>query len=63
MLLRFIGKNGSLGLRKGELYPVEIKSQLLCDCINTRILVGEKWVNCPYASPQAFAANWEKAGG
>lgn len=60
MLLRFIGKNGSLGLRKGGLYPVEIKSQLLCDYINTRILVGEIWVHCPYESPQAFAANWER---
>lgn len=60
MLLRFVGEDKSMGLRKGTVYPVEIKSQALCDCINARILVCEKWVVCPYETPQSFAENWIK---
>lgn len=61
MLLKFVGEDKSMGLRKGAVYPVKITSGAICDCINAQILDGKKWVNCPYESPQAFANNWVKA--
>lgn len=58
MKLKFIGEDGSMGLRTGEIY-------------DTRIFIkGEYlWVewkaslysvkSCPYTSTQSFAQNWE----
>ena len=60
MILRFIGKDKSMGLRKDELYPVKIMSQAVCDNINILILRGDRWVACEYSSPQTFAENWSK---
>lgn len=57
MLLRFIGADGSMGLKKGQVYIVKISTTL------EHIIV--KWTgvgscgSCPYSSPQTFAANWE----
>lgn len=57
MLLRFIGTDGSMGLKKGQVYIVRISTTL------EHIIV--KWTgvdscgSCPYSSPQTFAANWE----
>lgn len=57
---RFIGKDGSMGLKTNEVYE-------------TRIFIKEKflWVewkvnlfsvkSCPYSSTKAFAQNWELA--
>ena len=55
MLLKFIGKNGSMGLIYGKTYDVKIISRY------HYILV--KWDSCkvcPYSSPQSFAENWTK---
>lgn len=55
MKLRFIGKNGSMGLVHGEIYDVKIMSN--------SIYILAYWSTCPhpcpYSSPQTFAANWE----
>lgn len=55
--LRFIGENGSMGLRHGRIYIVGVHTS------NNYIWVS--WINpdgsahsCPYASVAAFAANW-----
>jgi hypothetical protein len=53
MKLRFIGTDGSMGLRKGRIYNVTIYDKL------NHIVVA--WSNglCPYNSPQTLAKNWE----
>ena len=56
MYLKFIGKNGSMGLVHGCVYVVEITNE------NGFIMVYVKYggPSCPYSSPQSFAANWAK---
>lgn len=51
--LRFIGKNGSMGLIHGEIYKVKIVSN------NQHIWVYWNSGSCPYYSPQDLANNWE----
>lgn len=55
MYLKFIGKDGSMGLRYGQVYKIYITSS--GDLIWTMFEYGEM---CPYSSPQSFAANWAK---
>lgn len=52
MYLRFIGTDGSMGLKFGKVYRVRVTSD------NRYIYV--QWDNgrCPYSSPQTLAANW-----
>lgn len=59
MYMRFIGKNGSMGLRCGQVYKTKIFAQ------GNYIFV--KWSDglmrsgcCPYSSPQSLALNWRK---
>lgn len=59
MYMKFIGKDGSMGLKHGRFYNTKNFSK------NGLIFV--QWVNnfhgikcCPYKSPQSFAANWSK---
>lgn len=52
MKLRFVGKDGSMGLTHNKVYDVTVKSSY-----------GFMWVswsggNCPYSSPDTFAQNW-----
>lgn len=55
MKLKFIGKDGSMGLRHGNVYNVTIFTD------NGYILVRlGPHRYCPYSSPQALAANWTK---
>ena len=51
--LRFIGEDGSMGLRYRKIYKIGIECRLECICVY--------WDGgfCPYSSPQTFAANWE----
>ena len=57
MYMRFIGKNGSMGLKHGKVYKTKIHS------FNNFIFVSwsDGWCSdrCPYESPQSLAANWE----
>ena len=63
MNLKFIGEDGSMGLKHGEVYDTSI----VCTFHDKYITV--KWLDhdgvfrlCPYSSPAAFAANWAKPG-
>jgi hypothetical protein len=58
MKLKFIGKDGSLGLQHGKTYNVTLKT--LGGLVIATIKTG--WISdtlCPYGSMKAFAANWE----
>lgn len=59
MILRFIGKDGSLGLRHGKRYVVSIKTWCGYICVYWTDEYG-RIRKCPYSSPQSFADNWEK---
>ena len=61
--LKFIGENGSMRLTHGETYKVELKTKdnfiwVIIPHFEFRHMIFGKW-ECPYSSPQAFAANWE----
>ena len=61
MKLKFIGEDGSLGLRHGKTYYVALKT--LGGFVIATIKTG--WISdtvCPYSSLKAFAANWELEG-
>lgn len=60
MKLRFIGIDGSMGLRHGNIYKVSLSSndKYIIAFIERNYLNG---FSCPYGSPQAFAKNWEVA--
>ena len=55
MKLRFIGEDGSMGLRSLMVYDVKISS--------TRDYIWVEWNGgiCPYPSPKSFSNNWEVA--
>lgn len=57
MKLTFIGTDGSMGLRKGKTYRVEIKTYKN----SSLIYVDWDGGRCPYSSPAAFAKNWKEA--
>lgn len=55
MQLKFIGKDGSMGLKHGYVYDVRIRSSetlIWVDILN--------YCSCPYSWPQTFAENWSK---
>ena len=54
MQLKFIGQDGSLGLRHGEIYKVDILS------VGNRINAYIDSKFCPYDSLSAFMKNWEE---
>lgn len=60
MKLKFIGKDGSMGLLAGKVYDVYIRTE---DTHNKIVALIDRggWFGkfyCPYDSPQAFAKNW-----
>lgn len=60
MRLKFIGADGSLNLRHGKIYDVEIHStnyQIVAVIKNENTMRWREIV-CPYGSPQALAKNW-----
>lgn len=64
MWLKFIGANGSMGLTNGEVYDVKVKTKkdyiwVTMSGFELRDKVWGVW-ECPYSSPQSFAANWAK---
>jgi hypothetical protein len=58
MHLTFIGKDGSLGLKHGKQYYVEIVTKN--GMLQATIYNGLYKCGCPYSSPQSFAENWKK---
>lgn len=57
---KFIGKNGSLGLRNDRIYIVVNKYFYHFDTILSRIIDGDKVIYCEYSSKNAFNNNWEE---
>lgn len=53
MFLKFIGQDGSMGLRKNKYYEVRVYSDTQFIWLETK-----DGVRCPYTTPQAFASNW-----
>lgn len=58
MRLKFIGADGSMGLKHGKVYSVNICSSSAYIWVEWRGIFGDKRA-CPYSSPATFAANWE----
>lgn len=54
MKLVFIGSDGSMGLKHGRKYRVDIYT------LNGCIIVDWGTNSCPYSSPQSLAENWKK---
>ena len=60
MKLKFIGEDGSMGLRRGNVYTVTIGSLPSEPYIYVQWPVGlHKTYYCPYSSPATLAKNWE----
>ena len=58
MKLKFIGEDGSMGLRTGEVYDTRILIKGECLWVEWKVnLYTVK--SCPYISTQSFAQNWE----
>ena len=58
MKLKFIGENGSMGLKHGKIYKVSLRTtgKNIVAYISKGLCLE---IVCLYDSPQAFAANWE----
>ena len=54
MKLKFIGEDGSMGLKNGSVYFVQVYTD------RGKIYVDWGLHYCPYSSPQALAKNWTK---
>ena len=58
MKLKFIGEDGSMGLRTGEVYDTRIFIKGECLWVEWKVnLYTVK--SCPYISTQSFAQDWE----
>lgn len=61
MNLKFIGTDGSMGLKHGEVYDILIDPNYKFDGIIIKWIGADANLHtCPYSSPAAFAANWAK---
>ena len=58
MLLKFIGEDGSMGLKKDTVYRVKISANF--DRIWVHVDGKTKVINCPYNSIKALLNNWEE---
>ena len=60
MLGRFIGRDGSMGLRKNEKYKIQVVRDSIYPLgIRVDSLVDQTWAVVPYATLESFLANWE----
>lgn len=64
---RFIGRNGSMGLRHGYVYNIVIDivptepAQVIVEMQQNNFLEKRTVWRCPYANIAAFSRNWRKA--
>ena len=56
MKFKFIGADGSMGLKKGEVY--ELKTSIISGILQVR---WRKEFCCPYSSLEKFLENWERS--
>lgn len=59
MLLKFIGKNGSMGLRNGCVYDCYISTRGNHIYVTWNTGLGCVTMDCPYESISALNENWE----
>ena len=62
MKLKFVGTDGSMGLKHGEIYDVLASVMFIEDSINVKWLECTTYKEHRYSSPAAFAADWAKPG-
>ena len=60
MNLKFIGEDGSMGLKHGAVYDLNVFVNHTHVCVEW--FDGNEFRQCPYSSPASFAANWAKPG-
>ena len=58
MKLKFTGKDGSMGFKRGKTYDCEIGSKLKGRWVWVRTSIDGKIVCCPYSSFKALFENW-----
>lgn len=56
MLLKFIGKDGSMGFKKGRIYRVQIQNKVNDDWV----WVSANKTQVPYASFANLLKNWQE---
>lgn len=61
MLLRFIGEDGSMGLRKGKIYDCDVYAVEGCVWVRWNDC-GSNNPACPYRSFKSLFENWEEVG-
>ena len=64
MKLKFIGTDGSMGLKHGEVYNVLVEAFFYDSSVKVKWYdeIQQRTVHCPYSSPASFAADWAKPG-
>ena len=55
---RFDGENGSMGFVTGRIYQLTLEYDPAAKWWTARTRNGPRAIWCPYASPEAFLANW-----
>ena len=58
MYLKFVGEDKSMGLSHGKMYNVRVKTKNNYIWVEISNILFSSW-ECPYSSPQSFAANWQ----
>jgi hypothetical protein len=56
---KFIGRDGSLGLKKGNYYVIDLKTNIFTKKVLAYIYDGKFITTCPYTSIKTFKQNWE----
>lgn len=60
MLAIFIGKNGSMALRTGKIYEIEMSTRPSGQIdVWWKTPRSKDWHYCPYTSADTFQANWD----
>lgn len=59
MFLRFIGKDGSMGLKHGQVYHCQVHTYDGCICVYWAEKPSAMTNVCPYSSLRSLTANWE----
>lgn len=58
MLLRFIGNEHTMNLKKGEVYDVEIHAKT--EMVWVHVNWANRFLSCPYVSIKNMLKDWEE---